>query len=233
MIKNRTANILVIDDERDILELVDYNLRSAGYRVRLAENAEDGLEKIRHKLPDLLVLDLMLPGLSGLDLCRTLKSDRDTGDMPIVMLTARGDEFDIVTGLELGADDYITKPFSPKVLLTRIAAVLRRAEESDSSNQSKAVHYHNIYLHPGRREVKVDNQEIELTYTEFEILNLLINHPGWVFTRNQIVDKVRGDNYPVTERSVDFQFVGLRKKLGDAGKFIQTVRGVGYRMIEI
>lgn len=228
-----SATILVVDDEIDILELVSYNLQSAGFRVRKAESAEEALRKIQRKLPDLLVLDLMLPGMNGLDLCRLLKNDRDSEKLPIVMLTARGEESDIVAGLEMGADDYVTKPFSPKVLIARVKTVLRRVDETQADNNRQPIYYHNIYLHPGRREIKVDDKKVELTYTEFEILYLLMAHPGWVFTRGQIVDKVRGDNYPVTERSVDFQFVGLRKKLGKAGNLIQTVRGVGYRMLEI
>ncbi len=232
-IEKTSLTVLVVDDETDILELVSYNLQQAGYRVQKAESAEEALRKIQRKVPDLLVLDLMLPGMNGLELCRLIKNDRDTDELPIIMLTARGEETDIVKGLELGADDYVTKPFSPKVLLARVKAVLRRIDEASSDGGQQSIHYHDIYIHPGRREVKVDDNPIDLTFTEFEILYLLISHPGWVFTRGQIVDQVRGDNYPVTERSVDFQFVGLRKKLGESGKFIQTVRGVGYRMMEL
>ena len=147
------------------------------------------------------------------------------------MLTAKGEEADIVTGLELGADDYVTKPFSPRILIARVRAVLRRKtkEQPDDALPTKI---HNITIHPGRREVLVDGNQVQLTFTEFGILQFLARRPGWVFTRFQIVDAIRGDDYPVTDRSVDVQIVGLRKKLGPSGKYIETVRGVGYRFKE-
>jgi two-component system phosphate regulon response regulator PhoB len=147
------------------------------------------------------------------------------------MLTAKGEEADVVTGLELGADDYITKPFSPRVLLARVKAVLRRRIK-DLPEETAVIRIHDLVIHPGRREVLVSGSPVQLTYTEFGILNYLAKRPGWVFTRNQIVDAVRGDDYPVTDRSVDVQIVGLRKKLGPAGNYIETVRGVGYRFRE-
>jgi len=173
----------------------------------------------------------MLPGIDGLDVCRLLQSDKETSAIPIVMLTARGEEEDVVKGLELGADDYITKPFSPRVLIARIKSVLRR-KQKPVQNDEDTVRFNEISIDPGKRKVSVSGQTVELTYSEFEILNFLIRHPGWVFTRNEIVDNIRGDNYPVTDRSVDVQIVGLRKKLGAASKYIETVRGVGYRMKE-
>jgi len=224
--------ILVVDDEVDILELVCYNLEESGYRTIRVETGEEAIEQVRKTHPDLIILDLMLPGINGLEVCRILKNDQSTGGIPIIMLTARGEESDIVTGLELGADDYITKPFSPRVLLARINAVIRRPRSIGQDKRKETLTYENISISPGRRQVRVDDTKIELTFTEFEILHLLLRHPGWVFTRNQIVDQVRGDNYPVTDRSVDFQIVGLRKKLGDAGDLIETVRGVGYRIKE-
>jgi len=224
--------ILVVDDEVDILELVCYNLEESGYRTIRVETGEEAIEQVRKTHPDLIILDLMLPGINGLEVCRILKNDQSTGGIPIIMLTARGEESDIVTGLELGADDYITKPFSPRVLLARINAVIRRPRSIGQDKRKETLTYENISISPGRRQIKVDDIKIELTFTEFEILHLLLRHPGWVFTRNQIVDQVRGDNYPVTDRSVDFQIVGLRKKLGDAGDLIETVRGVGYRIKE-
>jgi len=224
--------ILVVDDEVDILELVCYNLEESGYRSIRVETGEEAIEQVRKTHPDLIILDLMLPGINGLEVCRILKNDQSTGGIPIIMLTARGEESDIVTGLELGADDYITKPFSPRVLLARINAVIRRPRSIGQDKRKETLTYENISISPGRRQVRVDDTKIELTFTEFEILHLLLRHPGWVFTRNQIVDQVRGDNYPVTDRSVDFQIVGLRKKLGDAGDLIETVRGVGYRIKE-
>ena len=177
----------------------------------------------------MIVLDLMLPGIDGLEVTKILKNDSKTQDIPIVMLTAKGTEADIVTGLELGADDYITKPFSPRVLIARIRAILRRKATKASTDDSTVIQIHELKIHPGRRDVSIKGESVELTFTEFQVLYYLARRPGWVFTRTQIVDAVRGDDYPVTDRSVDVQIVGLRKKLGSAGRFIETVRGVGYR----
>jgi len=223
--------ILVVDDEEDILELLKFNLSREGYRVFCALSGEKGLTSARGELPDVIVLDLMLPGIDGLQVTRRLKEDRATKDIPIVMLTAKGEEADIVTGLELGADDYVTKPFSPRVLIARIRAVLRRRMLSPPEEDT-LIRIHDLVMRPGRREVLVDGNPVELTFTEFGILHFLVRRPGWVFTRTKIVDAVRGDDYYVTDRSVDVQIVGLRKKLGHAGKYIETVRGVGYRFRE-
>jgi two-component system, OmpR family, alkaline phosphatase synthesis response regulator PhoP len=228
MIKEK---ILVVDDEEDILELVRYNLSKEGYKILCAASGEEGLNIARDQTPDLIVLDLMLPGLDGLDVTRRLKGDNATQKIPIVMLTARGEESDIITGLELGAEDYVTKPFSPKVLVARIRAVLRR-NIKDTSEEKDVLTIHEITIRPGRHEVLVNDKPVQLTFTEYGILSLLVKRPGWVFTRNQIVDGVKGDDYYVTDRSVDVQIVGLRKKLGKAGKHIETVRGVGYRLKE-
>jgi two-component system alkaline phosphatase synthesis response regulator PhoP len=224
-------SILVVDDEDDILELVSYNLAKEGYRVTGVGTGEEALRAARSSAPDLILLDLMLPGVDGLQVCKLLRGDQRTRHIPIVMLTAKGEEADIVTGLELGADDYITKPFSPRVLTARVKAVLRRRSEADADDE-KVLKIHEITIHPGRHEVTVDGQPVELTHTEFAILHYLARRPGWVFTRSQIIDAVRGDEYAVTERAVDVQIVALRKKLGDAGKYIDTVRGVGYRFKE-
>ncbi len=223
--------ILAVDDEGDILELVQFNLIKEGYQILCAQSGNEALKLANSHLPDLILLDLMLPDIDGLEITKILKGDPKTQDIPIVMLTAKGEEADIVTGLELGADDYITKPFSPRVLIARIRAVLRRKtkEQPDDALHTKI---HNITIHPGRREVLVEGKPVPLTFTEFSILGFLARRPGWVFTRYQIVDAVRGDDYPVTDRSVDVQIVGLRKKLGPAGKYIETVRGVGYRFQE-
>jgi two-component system alkaline phosphatase synthesis response regulator PhoP len=223
--------ILIVDDEEDILELLKYNLSREGYKVSCAASGEETLRAVRSGIPDLIVLDLMLPGMDGLDVARQLKNDLKTRDIPIVMLTAKGEEADIVTGLELGADDYITKPFSPRVLVARVKAVLRR-KAKEPSDQKSVLHIHDVEIHPGHREVSVNGEPVQLTFTEFGILNFLARRPGWVFTRSQIVDEVRGDDYFVTDRSVDVQIVGLRKKLGSAAKHIETVRGVGYRFKE-
>jgi len=179
-----------------------------------------------------LLLDLMLPGMDGLELCRLMKREKQTEKIPIIMLTAKGEESDIVAGLELGADDYLTKPFSPNVLLARIRAVLRRGSQPSKPHNESPITIHELEIHPGRNEVRVEGKLTELTFTEFHILQALANRPGWVFTRNQIVEAVRGDDYPVTDRAVDVQIVGLRKKLGVVAQYIETVRGVGYRFKE-
>lgn len=223
--------ILVVDDEEDILELVRYNLAKEGYHVTGAITGEDALEKAGVEAFDLIVLDLMLPGIDGLEVTKKLKNNRATEQIPIVMLSAKGEEADIVTGLELGADDYITKPFSPKVLIARVRTALRRKNITPDDHVA-VVHIHNLEIHPGRRSVLANGHPVDLTFTEFQVLYILARRPGWVFTRGQIVDAVRGGDYPVTDRSVDVQIVGLRKKLGSCGKYIETVRGVGYRFRE-
>ena len=224
-----SKNILVVEDDLDIRELISFNLQNEGHQVFEAKDGEAGIDKAREKLPDRILLDLMLPGIQGLDVCRVIKSDQETKETPIIMVTALGQEEDIVKGLETGADDYITKPFSIKVLIARVNAVLKRSIEV-GEDKSKDILINGINIKTRSREVRVNENLInDLTFSEFQILYLLAGHPGWVFTRYQIIDKIRGDNYPVTDRSVDFQIVGLRKKLGDAGKLIKTVRGVGYR----
>jgi two-component system alkaline phosphatase synthesis response regulator PhoP len=224
-------NILVVEDEKDIQELVRYNLAKEGYQVTLADSGEEGLKTVQSLCPDLVVLDLMLPGVDGLEVCRRMKNDPLTADIPIIMLTAKGDESDIVAGLELGADDYVTKPFNLKVFVSRVHAVLRRSKK-DTTGDEDVLRFPELVIHPGRREVRVNDKTVALTFTEFGILKYLARRPGWVFTRCQIVEAVRGDGYSVTERSVDFQIVGLRKKLKEASNRIETVRGVGYRFKE-
>jgi len=223
--------ILVVDDEEDILELVRYNLNKDGYKITSAMTGEDALKKARSETYDLIILDLMLPGIDGLEVTRKLKDNPKTRSVPVVMLTAKGEESDVVVGLELGADDYITKPFSPRILTARVRAVLRR-NTADSEDDTAVIRIHGFEIDTGKRSVTVDRRPIELTFTEFQVLCSLARRPGWVFTRSQIVDAVRGDDYPVTDRSVDVQVVGLRKKLGNHGEYIETVRGVGYRFRE-
>jgi len=224
-------NILAVDDEEDILELLRFNLSREGYQVSCAESGEEALRIARTKPIDLMVLDLMLPGLDGLDVTRKIKNDPKIKHIPIIMLTAKGEEADVVTGLELGASDYVTKPFSPRILIVRIKAALRSAA-TKPQDDLEVLHIHGIEIHPGRRQVTIDDRQIDLTYTEFQVLYYLAKRPGWVFTRSQIVDAVWGDDYPVTDRSVDVQIVGLRKKLREYGTCIETVRGVGYRFKE-
>lgn len=224
--------ILVVEDEEDILELVRYNLSREGYQVVCVTSGEETLKIAGSESLDLIILDLMLPGIDGLEVAKRLKNDSKTGNIPIIMLTAKGEEADIVTGLELGADDYISKPFSPRILIARIRAILRRKTTKAPIDDTSVIQIHELMIHPGRRSVSIKGVPIDLTYTEFQVLYYLARRPGWVFTRSQIVDEVRGDDYPVTDRSVDVQIVGLRKKLGNCGKYIETVRGVGYRFIE-
>jgi two-component system alkaline phosphatase synthesis response regulator PhoP len=222
-------HVLAVEDEEDILELVRYNLEKEGYRVTGVVSGEEALRRARSQPPDLIVLDLMLPGMDGLTVCRELKQDAKTRDLPIIILTAKGEEADIVAGLELGADDYVTKPFSPRVLLARVRVVLRRRRAAPAAD-SDSLEIHEMVIHPGRHEVLVQGRPVDLTATEFRLLAFLARRPGWVFTRSQIVQGVQGEDYAVTERAVDVQIVGLRKKLGPAGSYIQTVRGVGYRL---
>ena len=223
--------ILVIEDEGDILELVTLNLTREGWRVLGAATGEDGLEAAREEAPDLVVLDLMLPGIDGLEVCRALRADARTRAVPIVILTAKGEESDVVRGLELGADDYVTKPFSPKVLAARIRSVMRRKAQASETGEG-VLKARDLVVHPGRHEVLVKGEPVELTAGEFRLLQFLARRPGWVFTRRQIVHAVRGDGYHATERAVDVQIFGLRKKLGEAEEYIETVRGVGYRFRE-
>ena len=222
-------HVLIIEDEEDILALVHYNFIRNGFRADLTTSGEDGLTMAQQLKPDLIILDLMLPGLDGLEICRRLKDDKATKSIPIIMLTAKGEEEDIVKGLEMGADDYVTKPFSPQVLLARARTVLRRNGTAESRDKDAPIEIGELTIHPGRNEVRIGDKPVTLTFTEFQVLVLLAKRPGWVFTRGQIVDAVRGEDYAVTERSVDVQIVGLRKKLKDFGKYIETVRGVGYR----
>jgi len=223
--------ILAVDDEEDILELFRFNLTKEGFAVVCASSGEEALKSALSNRPDLILLDLLLPGIDGLEVARRLKNDASTKEIPVIMVTAKGEEADIVTGLEVGAEDYITKPFSRKVLIARVRAVLRRKASAPSDDQ-EVVAVHDLVIHPGRREVLVKGKPVVLTFTEFGILNFLARRPGWVFTRSQIVDAVKGDEYFVTDRAVDVQIVGLRKKLGSAAKAVETVRGVGYRFKE-
>lgn len=234
-------SVLVVEDEEDIRELVSYNLLKEGYQVAGVASGEEALKAVESTIPDLILLDIMLPDLDGLGVCRRLKTNPIHASIPIIMLTAKGEETDIVAGLNMGADDYVTKPFSPKVMLARVQAVLRRAESLAESAESDddlddddhdVVEIRELMIHPGRHEVCVSGKPVELTATEFKLLYFLAQRPGWVFTRQQILDAVHGDNYVITDRAVDVQIVGLRRKLGSIGRSIETVRGVGYRFKE-
>ncbi|MEI6562986.1 MAG: response regulator [bacterium] len=224
-------HIVFVEDEPDIADLLSYNLTRDGYEVTGLSNGEQAMQIIPRKKPHLVLLDLMLPGMSGLEICRLLKAKPETATIPIIMVTARGEETDVVVGLEMGADDYVAKPFSMKVLLARIHSVLRRREKGPAKTDD-VLKVHDIMINPGRHEVVCGKASIELTASEFRLLHFLAQRPGWVFTREQIVDGVKGEDYAVTDRAVDVQVVSLRRKLGKRGDYVETVRGVGYRFKE-
>ncbi len=229
----KKQTILIVDDERDILDLLVFNARQEGYETIAVTNGEEAITTARKLKPDLIILDLMLPGLDGLDVSRILNNDEATKDIPIIMLTAKGTEEDVVKGFDLGADDYVTKPFSPKVLFARVKNVLRRKVETKETNDKtndEIINFREIEINTKKRTVKVNGKEVNLTFSEFEILAFLIKHTGWAFSRSEIVNNIHGENYFVTDRAVDVQIVGLRKKLGTAAKYIETVRGIGYKL---
>jgi two-component system phosphate regulon response regulator PhoB len=223
--------IFVVDDEKDIRDIIAFNLKNQGYYVETYESGELLLEKIQKVIPDLIVLDLMLPGKDGLDVCKEIRKNSSSANIPVLILTAKTDDTDQIIGLELGADDYVTKPFSPRVLLARVKALLRR-NTTTLSNQS-SVTINNLLMDNEKRAAEYYEQEIALSRTEFDILMLLASNPGIVFSRPSIIEKVKGDDYPVTNRSVDVQITGIRKKLAEFGPDpVETVRGVGYRFKE-
>ncbi len=224
-------HILVIDDEPDILELVRFGLTQEGFSVETATTAGDGLACIANRLPDLVVLDLMLPDMPGTEVCRRLRSQAETAQLPVLMLTARGEEVDRVVGFELGADDYVTKPFSPRELALRVKAVLRRGARSSTGTERLLTHG-DLLLDLERHRCSVAEDEIELTAKEFGLLTTLMQRPGRVFTREKLLDELWGSEVTVTHRTVDTHMKRLREKLGDAGSHIHTVRGVGYRFAD-
>jgi DNA-binding response OmpR family regulator len=224
--------ILIVDDEEDILELIKFNLENEGYSIKTALTGEKAIKIARDSSIDLMVLDLMLPGIDGLEVTKILKRDEKTIGIPIIMLTAKGEESDIVTGLELGADDYLSKPFSPKILIARIRTILRRGHEKIPQSQGIINIEGGMVIDPAKYVVSINEDVVDLTLSEFELLSFLADKKGWVFTRGQIVDAIRGENYAVTERSVDVIIAGLRKKLKNYAFVIETVRGVGYRFKE-
>ena len=222
--------VLVVDDEPDLLELVRVNLSQAGYEVETAETGSQALERLRRSPPDLMVLDLMLPDLSGTEVCRHVRADGSLAEIPIIMLTAKADEVDRVVGLELGADDYVTKPFSPRELTLRVRAVLRRRQPGAAT--SSVLEREVLRLDPERHRCFVQGDEIDLTAKEFALLHGLMLRPGRVMTREQLLDNVWGTDIAVTTRTIDTHLKRLREKLGAAGSLIETVRGVGYRFAE-
>lgn len=229
--------ILIVDDEKPILELEKYNLSKEGFETVLAENATTAMAKARSENPDLILLDLMLPDMSGLDVARVLKNDSKTQNIPIIMVTAKTEDSDIVLGLELGADDYITKPFSPKVLVARVKSVIRRVYENPNKNQlsKEEIIAFDIRILPLQHRCYKNGQELSLSKSEFALLELFAKNSGQVFSRLQIINALKGNDYPVTERAIDVLVLGLRKKLdekGGIGDLIETLRGIGYRFKE-
>ncbi len=223
--------VLVVEDENDIRTLILHNLRKDGYSVLGAADGEEGLALAERHRPHCIVLDLMLPGMDGMAVCRKVRADAELRSTPILMLTARSGEDDMVTGLEAGADDYVAKPFSNRVLLARVRSLLRRSGViGESETEVKPLAVGEIRLIPEKREVTVNGRRVDLTAGEYKTLQVMMRRPGVVFTRNQLLDLVRGTMHAVTDRAVDVQVAGLRKKLGPAGARVETVRGAGYRI---
>ncbi len=223
--------ILVVEDERDILELVELHLKQAGYSVSGVERGSDALRILRENPPNLLILDLMLPDLGGTELLRAIRDERQGRKLPVIILTAKSEEVDRVVGFELGADDYVTKPFSPRELVLRVKAVLRRMEGSEEEDEGPVVH-HEISVDRARHRCKVRGEPVDLTATEFGLLQTLCSRPGRVYTRERLLEDVWGADVHVTVRTIDTHMKRLRQKLGSAGRWITTVRGVGYRLEE-
>ncbi len=226
------VNILAVDDEADILQLLCYNLKSAGYGVIEAKDGPEAIELAQERRPDLIVLDIMLPNMEGTEVLRRLKRDASTAHIPVIMLTAKGEEVDKIVGFELGADDYITKPFSPRELVLRVKALLKRKGPQSDPEVADILRYEKLTIDPARHRVEVSGREVVLTGTEFKLLTTLLKGRGRVFTRDQLLDKAWGDECFVTPRTVDTHTRRLRSKLGEAGAYIETVRGVGYRFTD-
>jgi len=224
-----SQTVLVVEDETDILDVIQHNLKRAGYDVLAAKTGIDGLRRVRDAAPDLVVLDLMLPGMDGLDVCRRIKEDPLTKATPILIVSARGEESDVVVGLELGADDYLAKPFSPRELIARVRAVLRRGPLKEELGQGERIVRGGVVIDVARHTLEVDGEQVPITATEMRLLHHLASHPGRVFTRDQILSRVVGDRALVIERNIDVHVGTLRRKLGAHRDLIETVRGVGYR----
>ncbi|HDS16138.1 MAG TPA: response regulator [Proteobacteria bacterium] len=225
----KKIKIVVVEDETDIREVLAYNLEREGYQVATASDGEHGVQLIRELLPDLVLLDLMLPGLDGLQVCKRVKNEEQTHDIPIIMVSAKGEESDIVLGLELGADDYITKPFSTRELLARINAVLRRREPGNPTDPGESIRREGVEIDIKRHEIKVDDSPVPFTLTEFKLLHFLAGHPGWVFTRDHLISRIMGEDNFVVDRNIDVHIQAVRKKLGRHRHLIETIRGIGYR----
>jgi two-component system alkaline phosphatase synthesis response regulator PhoP len=222
--------ILVVEDEADIIEIIAYNLSREGFRVLSSRNGEEALDLARSQEPDLVLLDLMLPGMDGLEVCRQLKDEPRGAELPIIMVTAKGEESDVVLGLGVGADDYIVKPFSPRELVARVKAVLRRGPLKEKPGPpGERIEREGLAIDANKFQVRVDGESVPITATEFRLLHYLARHPGRVFTRNQLLARVIGDEAVVIDRNIDVHVRSLRKKLGPYRELIETQRGVGYR----
>ncbi len=224
-------SILVVEDEEDIQRLVSFNLLKAGFHVICADDGVVGLEKLAHEKVDLIVLDWMMPEMDGIEMCKQVRANPTHKDCLILMLTAKGGDDEMIAGLSVGADDYLPKPFSPKVLIARINALLRRSPSAESPGFLVFPAF-DLHISPHNYDVTQSGKKVGLTKSEFHILLLLASKPGWVFSRQQIIDDIRGFDYALTDRAIDVQVSGLRKKLGDAASCIETVRGVGYRFAD-
>ncbi|NNE43660.1 MAG: response regulator [Gemmatimonadetes bacterium] len=224
--------ILVIEDEPDIAELIEYNLVREGYWVSVTADGEEGFDRVVSDSPDLVMLDLMLPGTDGLELCRRLKEDPVTREIPIIMVTAKTEESDVVLGLGVGADDYVPKPFSPKELVARVRAVLRRGKVRVEATGKERIRRGELSVDAVRHQVKLHDRDVPFTATEFRLLHMLASHPGRAFTREQLLSRVIGESAAVTDRNIDVHIRTIRKKLDDHRDLIETVRGVGYRFRE-
>ncbi len=227
--KREREKIVVIEDEADILEVLEYNLAREGYRVGCARDGDEGLRKGRTDAPDLVLLDLMLPGLDGIEVCRKLKADPLTRAIPILIVTAKGDESDVVLGLGVGADDYGLKPFSPKELIARVKAVLRRGPLREERGAGERIVRDDVAIDASRHEVLVDGKAVAFTATELRLLHFLASHPGRVFTRDHLLSRVIGEDAFVIDRNIDVHVRAIRQKLGARRDLIETIRGVGYR----
>ncbi|HBS28259.1 MAG TPA: DNA-binding response regulator [Phycisphaerales bacterium] len=222
------ARVLVVEDEADIANLIQFHLAREGYQTEVVGSGRSALNAVERQKPDLVVLDIMLPDLDGLEVCRKLKRDSQTHQIPILMVSARGEESDIVVGLELGAEDYVTKPFSPRVLIARVKAVLRR--RGGEAGGQILLDAGTLVIDPARHTVEMDGAPVELTLTQYRLLHFLASRPGFVRTRDQIVAAVRGEGTVLSSRAIDVHVAALRQRLGDRGELIETVRGVGYRL---
>jgi DNA-binding response OmpR family regulator len=229
----KTRKIVVIEDEPDIRQVMSYNLEREGFRVTAAVDGESGLRAVKEGAPDLVLLDLLLPGLDGIEVCRRLKMDPATHDVPIIMVTAKGEESDVVVGLGVGADDYVTKPFSPRELIARVRAVLRRAPQGrESPRTTPRLEFPGLVIDAVRHEVRVHDEVVPFTATEFRLLHCLASQPGRVFTRDQLINRIIGEGRTVVDRNIDVHVRGIRRKLDDLQHMVQTIRGVGYRFEE-